>query len=268
MYEYSSCRLSVCLSISACPRASDAWSIVSESNTRKRRGEEKLGDKLTRDVRSQTSWVQQLASRIYKQKLIPGLFKCSTLILCGVILQVIYRAVLFKSCLESPRRLFLRLNYHVSVCLSRLFVCLSACLSHHVIGMYVTRDLVVYIRNNLSWLSILDSICNYADCTCVHNLYVSCHFRHMRVLFFLRLIHEELYGVGRSTGQSCFCHPADQRRGTTKGGLPKFPTRLEIFCQWLPRVVQTTGSMHSQSTLRYPIANSASTQSQHPVQDG
>ena len=59
-----------------------------------------------------------------------------------------------------------------------------------------------------------------------------------------------------------FFNPADPR-GITQGGLPGFPTQLDIyFLQVVPRVDQTTGSMHC------PIANSASTQSQQPVQDG
>ena len=60
-----------------------------------------------------------------------------------------------------------------------------------------------------------------------------------------------------------FFHPADLHRVTYRG-LLGIPTQLWHCPQAGPRVVQTTGSMHS-SSLHFPIANSASTPSQQPV---
>ena len=64
-----------------------------------------------------------------------------------------------------------------------------------------------------------------------------------------------------------FCHlfffnHADPR-GITEGGLPEFPTQLDIFRRWCQGLFKP--QVPCNPSLYCPIANSASTQSQQPV---
>ena len=52
-------------------------------------------------------------------------------------------------------------------------------------------------------------------------------------------------------------------RGITYGGLPGFPTQLDIFRRWCQGLIRP--QVPCTPSLHCPIANSASTQSQQPV---
>ena len=71
------------------------------------------------------------------------------------------------------------------------------------------------------------------------------------------------------TLRSCFFYfffnPADPR-GITQGGLPGFPTQLDIFRRWCQGLIRS--QVPCTPSLHCLIANSASTQSQQPVKGG
>ena len=64
----------------------------------------------------------------------------------------------------------------------------------------------------------------------------------------LALSHVNIFKIKISFKEFAFFNPADSR-GITEGGLPGFPTQLWHLPQVVPRVYQTTGSVHPQPTL-------------------
>ena len=79
--------------------------------------------------------------------------------------------------------------------------------------------------------------------------------------FLSKAVTNERFSARWFPKKTFFFNPADPR-GITKGGLPGFPTQLDIFRKWCQGLIRP--QVPCTPSLHCPIANSASTQSQQP----